>query len=209
MTENNTESTTSQDNVTKKENQTALAENGAIFCPAELAETRSNEDNGKTEQKLTEILQSMNSETLQLNQAITEEGRIIEDVCLSLKEVTTKLGVSFNVPPQDVPTNKGTKKAILDEQCRLTFTYGNEEKQTAFLAEYPPQTVMVVLWEVIPELAKAVSIYRKRMNARASFFTKVKQELKAAAKSITSTSATRLKPLEKPTESNEKEQIKT
>lgn len=190
MTQNNADSTTSQGNIEKKENQTDLAENGAAFCPVELAETKGNEDNGKNEQKLTEILQSMNNETSLLNQAITEESRIIEDVCVSLKEVTMKLGVSFNIPPQDVPTNKGTKKAILDEQCKLTFTYGNEEKQTAFLAEYPPQTVMAVLWDAIPELAKAVSIYRKRMNARASFFTKAKQELKAAAKSITNTSAT-------------------
>jgi hypothetical protein len=208
MTQNNTDSTDNQNNIVKKENQTAV-ETGAVFCPVELADTQCNDESGKTEQKLTEILQNMNSETSQLNEAVTQESRIIEEVCLSLKEVLTKLHVSFNIPPQDIPSDRGTKKAVLDEECKLTFTYGNDEKQTAFLAEYSPHLVMTVLWDVIPELAKAVTIYRKRMSARTNFFTKVKQELRAAAKSITGVNDTPSKPHERPIDNIEKEPTRT
>jgi hypothetical protein len=207
MTETNTNSSINQHAPLKKEDQAAVVEREGIFCPLDLTEHK-NEENENTEQKLTEILESMTVETSQLNEAINEESKIIGEVCLSLKEVLTKLHVSFNIPPEDVPIKNGTKKAVLDEDCRLTFVYGNDEKHTAFLAEYPPQMVMAVLWAVIPELAKAVTIYRKRMNARANFFEKIKKELKVAANSVASTSNVKSKPGEKPIEDIEKDRPK-
>jgi len=208
MTEANNSPSINQNAPPKKEGQAAVVEREGIFCPLDLTKQKNGEngpENGNTEQKLTEILESITVETSQLNEAINEEGKIIGEVCLLLKEVLTKLHVSFNIPPEDVAMERGTKKALLDEDCRLTFVYGNDEKHTKFLAECPPQMVMSVLWAVIPELAKAVTIYRKRMNARADFFEKVKKELRAAANSITSTSNIKPKPREKPVEDIEKE----
>jgi len=46
------------------------------------------------------------------------------------------------------------------------------------LEEYPPETVMSVIWEVLPGLAKSIKIYREKISGRVSFFEKVKRELK-------------------------------
>jgi len=212
MTEANTNSSINQNAPPKKEDQASVIEREGVFCPLDLTEHKNEgneaKENGNTEQKLTEILENITVETSQLNEAINEESKIIGEVCLSLKEVLTKLHVSFNIPPEDVPIKKETKKAILDEDCRLTLFHGNSEKYAAFLAEYPPQTVMAVLWVVIPELAEAVTIYRKKMSARASFFEKIKKELKVAANSITGTSDMKSKLREKPIEDIEKEPTK-
>lgn len=212
MAEAKTNSTVNQNAPPKKEDQAAVVEREGVFCPLDLTEHKNEgnevKENGNTEQKLTEILESITVETSQLNEAINEEGKIISEACLSLKEVLTKLHVSFDIPLEDVPIKKGTKKAVLDEDCRLTLIYGNDEKQAAFLAEYPPQMVMAVLWAVIPELAKAVTIYRKRMNARANFFEKIKKELKVAANSIASVSDMKPKPHERPVEDIEGEPTK-
>jgi len=42
------------------------------------------------------------------------------------------------------------------------------------------------LWIVIPELAKVISLYRKRLSARVGFFEGIKRELKSVAKAIVS-----------------------
>jgi len=178
---------------TKKEGQLVMAEREGIFCPSDLSGQSADNSNGKeteknnngAEQKMQEILENMAVETSHLNEVMSEESKIINEVCLSLKEVLKKLHVSFNIPPQDISPQRRTRRVILNEEGNLVFVYENGQRHSAFLAEYPPEMVMSVLWVVIPELGKAITTYRKKMNARASFFEKVKKELKVAAKTIT------------------------
>ncbi|MCJ7469068.1 hypothetical protein MUO74_01035, partial [Candidatus Bathyarchaeota archaeon] len=62
----------------------------------------------------------------------------------------------------------------------------DEDTHSAFLAEYSSEVVMTVLWVVVPELTKAISVYRKRANSRISFFEGLKKELKNIARAIVS-----------------------
>jgi hypothetical protein len=68
----------------------------------------------------------------------------------------------------------------------LSVTGEEGEVKSAFLAEYSPEIVMAVLWIVIPELTKVISLYRKRLSARVGFFEGIKKELKSVAKAIVS-----------------------
>lgn len=177
----------------KKEGQLVMTEREGIFCTLDLSGQSADNANGKeteknnseAEQKMQEILENITVETSHLNEAMSEESKIINEVCLSLKEVLKKLHVSFSIPPQDISPQRRTRRVILNEEGNLVFVYENDQRHSAFLAEYPPEMVMSVLWVVIPELGKAVTTYRKKMNARANFFEKVKKELKVAAKTIT------------------------
>ena len=56
--------------------------------------------------------------------------------------------------------------------------------RSAFLAEYPPEVVMVVLWTVMPKLAEVVARYKRKVNRRIGFFRKLKMELKTIAKIV-------------------------
>jgi hypothetical protein len=136
------------------------------------------------EQKLREILRSINDETLQLGDFLSRENMLVNELCMSLTEVLKKLDVSFNIPQQDIPLGKKVKKVILSEQGHLSVTGEEGEVKSAFLAEYSPEIVMAVLWVVIPELAKIISLYRKRLSARVGFFEGIKKELKSVAKAI-------------------------
>jgi len=136
------------------------------------------------EQKLQELLKSISEETLQLSEFLMEENKMMEELCIALKMVLKKLNVSFNIPPQDIPFRKKIKKVILNEEGHLILVHEKGEVSSAFLAEYPPEIVMSVLWIIMPELAKVVMLYRKKISTRVNFFGKVKKELKNVAKAI-------------------------
>ncbi|MEM3055143.1 MAG: hypothetical protein QXM52_05515 [Candidatus Bathyarchaeia archaeon] len=136
------------------------------------------------EQKLQELLKSISEETLQLSEFLMEEDKLVRELCDSLRQVLKRLNVSFNIPPREMPLKVKVKKVILNEECHLILVYEKGEVHSAFLAEYPPEIVMATLLVVMPELAKVIMLYRKKISARVSFFGRIKKELKNVVKAI-------------------------
>ncbi len=153
--------------------------NGELLDEKEIEKSRV-----EIEQKLQELLKSISEETLQLSEFLMEENKMTEEICLSLKQILKKLNVSFNIPPRDIPLRRNAKKIILNEEGHLILVYEKGEVHSAFLAEYPPEIVMAVLWVIMPEMAKVIMLYRKKISTRINFFGKIKKELKGAAKAI-------------------------
>jgi hypothetical protein len=176
----------------KEENQSETNEEAYFFHPMQLSEESGEildekeieKSKVEIEQKLQELLKSINEETLQLSEFLMEENKLMNEICISLKQILKKLNVSFNIPPRDIPLRKKVKKVILNEEGHLILVHEKGEVNSAFLAEYPPEIVMAVLWVVMPELAKVVMLYRKKISTRANFFGKIKKELKSVAKAI-------------------------
>lgn len=136
------------------------------------------------EQKLQELLKSISEETLQLSEFLMEEDKLIKELCLSLKQVLKKLNVSFYIPSRELPIKAKVKKVILNEECHLILVYEKGEVHSAFLAEYSPEIVMAILLVIMPELAKAIMLYRKRISTRVNLFGRIKKELKNVVKAI-------------------------
>jgi len=149
-----------------------------------LDEKEIEKSKAEIEQKLQEFLKSISEETLQLSEFLIEEKTLINELCVSLKHILKKLNVSFNIPPQNVPFRKKVKKVILNEEGHLILVPEKGEVNSAFLAEYPPEIVMAVLWVILPELAKVIMLYRKKISTRVNFFGKLKKELKGVVKAI-------------------------
>jgi hypothetical protein len=176
----------------QEENREEVVEEAYFFHPVQLSE-----ESGETldekeiekskveiEQKLQELLRSINEETLQLSEFLLEENKIMNDLCMSLKLILKRLNVSFNIPPQDIRLRKRVKKVILNEEGHLILVYEKGDVHSAFLAEYPPEIVMAVLLIVMPEMAKVIMLYRKKISTRVNFFERIKKELKGAVKAI-------------------------
>ena len=167
---------------------TEAQDNSGSFSPIQLPEA-DNENaqearvGQQNEQKMQELLQSMNEESAKLSGYLAEENKITIDLCNSLVQVTKKLHVSFDIPPRNLSLQRNTKKALLSEDGYLKIQQ-NEDTHSAFLAEYPSEVVMAVLWVIVPELTKAISVYRKRANSRISFFEGLKKELKNVTRTI-------------------------
>jgi len=192
MEKANAKSDANAESPPKEESQNEEAEEPHFFHPVQLAEESGEVldekeiEKAKTEieQKLQELLKSINEETLQLSEFLIEESKLMIDLCISLKQILKKLYVSFNIPPRNVPLRKRVKKVILNEEGHLILVYEKGEVNSAFLAEYPPEIVMAVLLIVMPELAKVIMLYRKKISTRVNFFGRVKKELKSVAKAI-------------------------
>ncbi|MGQ9545295.1 MAG: hypothetical protein ACUVQX_05865, partial [Candidatus Bathycorpusculaceae bacterium] len=168
------------------ESQSEAVEEAYFFHPVQLSEEKEEILDEKEiekakveiEQKLQEFLKSISEETLQLSEFLIEEKTLINELCISLKQILKKLNISFNIPPQGIPLKKKVKKVILNEEGHLILVHEKGEVNSAFLAEYPPEIVMAVLWVIIPELAKVIMLYRKKISTRINFFGKLKKELK-------------------------------
>jgi hypothetical protein len=172
--------------------QNEAAEETYFFHPVQFSEENTEvldekeieKSKVEIEQKVQELLKSINEETLQLSEFLMEENKLMGELCMSLKQVLKKLNVSFNIPPQNIPTRKNVKKVILNEEGHLILVHEKGEVNSAFLAEYPPEVVMATLLVVMPELAKVITLYRKKISTRVNFFGKIKKELKSVAKAI-------------------------
>ncbi|MEM3596561.1 MAG: hypothetical protein QXJ53_00295 [Candidatus Bathyarchaeia archaeon] len=178
---------------TKTENQdNEVTEETYFFHPIQIsdesAEVLSEEQIEKSrvevEQKLQELFKTISEETLQLSEFLMEEHNLVQELYNSLKQILKKLNVSFNIPPKSLPLKRQIKKAILNEECHLIIVHERGEVNSASLAEYPPEIVMAVLLAIMPELAKVVMLYRKKISTRVNFFGKVKKELKNIVKAI-------------------------
>jgi len=154
----------------------------------ENSETRDDEEieasKADMDQKLGELLTNINEETLQLSEFMMEENKLVNELCLSLKQILKQLNISFNLKVQEIPFRRGVKKVILNEEGHLIVIHEKDEVASAFLAGYSPEIVMAVLWNVLPELAKAITLYRKKISMRVNFFGKVKKELKGIVKAM-------------------------
>jgi len=177
----------------QEERQEETVEETHFFHPVQLSEESGGElldekeiekSSVEIEQKLQELLKGINEETLQLSEFLMEENKMTDEICISLKQILKKLNVSFNIPPRDIPLRKKVKKVILNEEGHLILVYEKGDVHSAFLAEYPPEIVMAVLWVVMPEMAKVIMLYRKKISTRVNFFGRVKKELKGVAKAI-------------------------
>jgi hypothetical protein len=184
-TEQNAESLPKSEKGTQKE--TVEEPN---FHPVQLSsksEEAIDESEIEVEQKLQQLLKDISEETLQLREFLTEENRLMNELCVSIKQIMKKLDIAFDIPPRNIRVNKKIKRVILNEEGHLTFYYEKGEAHSAFLAEYPPEIVITVLWTVMPKLAKVVATYRKKIRSRISLFKKLKTELKTIAKAVVGT----------------------
>lgn len=171
--------------------QEEVADEAYFFHPLEVSEgeeTSSVEELEKQkadfEQKLQELLRSISEETLQLSEFLMEEDRLIRELCTTLRQILKKLKVSFYIPPREIPIKGKVKKAILNDECNLILVYEKGEVYSAFLAEYSPEIVLATLLVVMPELAEALTLYRKRISTRVNLFGRIKKELKNVVRAI-------------------------
>ncbi|RLI21632.1 hypothetical protein DRO54_03210 [Candidatus Bathyarchaeota archaeon] len=141
------------------------------------------------EKKLQDILKMIEEETMQLSEFIMEEKNLTNESCTLLRGILKKLKISFKLPAKAVKLPKKPKEVILNEEGHLILVFEKGEVISKLLEEYPPETVMSVIWEILPGLAKSIKIYREKISSRVSFFEKVKRELRNVFKIFSSSEA--------------------
>jgi len=146
---------------------------------------------GEMEQKFDDLLRVVKEETLQLSEFLIEEKRLVQELCLLLKLTLRQLNASFHISPKMISIPEKVNHIILNEEGHLILIDDKGGVNSKALEDYPPETILNVLWVVLPELSEIIVGYRKRISFRVNVFEKISHEFKNLHKMFTRTSEER------------------
>jgi len=167
----------------KTQQEAASVEEVYLSYPYQLQNEEMKENFEKTkaeiERRFNELLTTISEETIQLSEFLIEEKKLIQELCMFLRHILKRLNITFNIPLRAVPELQSNAKSVmLNEEGHLIVMYEKDKANSKVLEEYPPEIVLSVIWNVIPQLEKAIKSYRKRISERVSIFEKIRKELK-------------------------------
>jgi hypothetical protein len=161
----------------------ATAEEVYLSYPYQLQSEEADENFEKTkaeiEKRFNELLTTISEETIQLSEFLIEEKKLIQELCMFLRHILKRLNMTFNISLKAVPELQDkAKKIVLNREGHLIVMYEKEKVNSKVLEDYPPEIVLSVIWNVIPELEKSIKAYRKKISERVGIFEKIRKELK-------------------------------
>jgi uncharacterized coiled-coil protein SlyX len=161
----------------------ASADEVYLSYPYQLQSEETSENFEKTkaeiEKRFNELLTTISEETIQLSEFLVEEKKLIQELCMFLRHILKRLNMTFNLSLKAVPELQAkAKKIMLNREGHLIVMYEKDKVNSKVLEDYPPEIVLSVIWNVIPELEKSIKAYRKKISERVGIFEKIRKELK-------------------------------
>lgn len=138
-------------------------------------------DDNKTKEvgeKLSGLLKVITEDARQLSEYLSAESNIVSQICGYLSKIMTELNLSVTLPQKAIPELDKAKEMILNNQCHLIVVQKDGKVESKSLEKYPPETILMVVWALIPKLREEVSLFMKRVSVRLSFLEMVNEELK-------------------------------
>jgi len=174
------------------EQGSASSEDVSASYPYQLQSKETNENFEKTlaevEKRFNELLPTINEETIQLNELLVEEKKLIQELCALLRHILKRLDMTFTFSLKAIPElQPKAKRMVLNREGCLIVMY-EKGKVSKVLEDYPPEIVLSVIWNVIPELEKSIRTYRKKISERVGIFERIKKELKNLQRVFSSSS---------------------
>jgi hypothetical protein len=169
----------------------ASAEEVYLSYPYQLQSEETDENFEKTraeiEKKFNELLTTISEETIQLSEFLLEEKKLIQELCMFLRQILKRLNMTFTIPLKAVPELQAkARKIVLNREGHLIVMYEKEKVNSRVLEDYPPEIVLSVVWNVIPELERSIKAYRKKISERVGIFERVRKELKNIQRAFSS-----------------------
>jgi len=132
----------------------------------------------EVEEKFSGLMRVITEDARQLSEYLIAEENTIRHVCKSLERILSELGLSVVIPEKAVPTVEKSKEIILNSQCHLIIVKEDGTVESKALDRYAPETILAVVWALIPRLREEVSAYVRKVSVRLNFLEMVKEELK-------------------------------
>jgi len=138
----------------------------------------SDEEIKEVETKFSNLMRVITEDARQLSESLLAEESTIRQVCKFLEKILSELDLSVVIPEKAVPTVEGSKEIILNSECHLIIVHENGKVESKSLNNCPPETILAVIWALIPRLREEVSAYLRKVSVRLNFLEMVKEELK-------------------------------
>ncbi len=142
----------------------------------------SDEEIKEVEKKFSNLMKVITEDARQLSEYLVAEEQTIEEICGSLEKILSELDLSVVIPEKSVPTVENSKEIILNSQCHLIVVREDGAVESKSLDKYSPETILAVVWALIPRLREEISAYLRKVSVRLSFLEMVREELKSIQK---------------------------
>jgi len=157
-----------------------LPEEEGIVDYASVFQDKEIDDNKAKDvgEKLSGLLRVITEDARQLSEYLSAESGMVTQICGYLSKILSELDLSVVLPQKTVPEMDKARELILNTQCHLIVVQKDGKVESKSLEKYPPETILMVVWALIPKLREEVSLYMKRVSVRLNFLEMVNEELK-------------------------------
>jgi hypothetical protein len=167
----------------ESQQEAASSDDVYLSYPHQLQSEEINENFERTkaeiEKLFNELLATISEETIQLSEFLMEEKKLIQELCMFLRRILKRLNMTFDISLKAVPELQDkAKKIVLNREGHLIVMYEKDKVNSKVLEDYPPEIVLSVIWNVVPELEKSIEAYRRKISERVGIFEKIRKELK-------------------------------
>jgi len=132
----------------------------------------------EVEEKFSGLMRVITEDARQLSEFLIAEENTITQICKALERILSELDLSVVIPEKAVPTVEKSKEIILNSQCHLIVVKEDGTVESKSLDRYAPETILAVVWALIPKLREEVSAYLRKVSVRLNFLEMVNEELK-------------------------------
>ena len=142
----------------------------------------SDEEIKEVETKFSNLMRVITEDARQLSEYLVAEESTIRQVCKFLEKILSELNLSVIIPEKAVPMLEKSKEIILNSECHLIVVREDGAVESKSLNKYPPETILTIIWALIPKLREEISAYLRKVSVRLNFLEIVKEELKSIQK---------------------------
>ena len=137
------------------------------------------EDRDKSEKRFFNDLKSLNEEALQLTEFRQEDKRLCNELCLLLRDSLRQLDISIEISAKALPFIQKAEKIILNTKGHLIIISKDKKIDSMTLEDYPPEVVLMVVWNIIPKLKLLIIEYTDKVKQRVEYFDRISRDLRS------------------------------
>jgi hypothetical protein len=127
------------------------------------------------EDKLGEFFKGFAEEATQLNKALIEEKRMINELCNLLAQILGSVGTSVDIPAQRMTRIGNAKQIRVSSEGQIMVIC--EDGVESELKFYSTEMILEILWAIFPEIVKAIRNYKDKVIMRVTLLGKIRNEL--------------------------------
>lgn len=136
-------------------------------------------DRERVEKRFYNELKSLSEGAMQLAEFLSEDKRLCHEICSLLRDSLGRLDLTIEVPVKALPFLEKAERAMLNAKCHLIVVDEDGKIDSMALEDYPPEVVLMVVWNIIPKLKVLVGEYTKKVKRRVEYFDRTSRDLRS------------------------------
>ena len=136
-------------------------------------------DRERIERRFFDELKSLSEEAMQLAEFLSEDKRLCHELCSLLRDSLGRLDMTIELPVKAFPFLEKAERVMLNPRCHLIVVHQDGGIDSKALEGYPPEVVLMVVWNVVPKLRVLLGEYKEKVKRRVEYFDRISRDLKS------------------------------